>query len=254
MVVNRSRVLADKVDGAGTRYFSVRDSDLAGKTPAQVTQRLTPTAVTPQQNVKTLDIVVALDRPLFVTTTGKAPFAIGTAILDGKVKDLQVNSNINLREVKITGRTRGTNMTMQQRFITNMMLGLPSLPRCRRGRATRRWRRRCEDAPLPRPVEVRRPVDDAIARFGQIVLAYGIPMGYGPITIEIDFLGNISMNDKYPNDIGQYARDVLAKAGVFPPSAPCRKPRLPKVHRGSYCRSCCGIAGRRRSPTSDWWV
>jgi len=102
MVVNRSRVLADKVDGAGTRYFSVRDSDLVGKTPAQVTQRLTPTVVTPQQNVKTLDIVVAVDRPLFVTTTGKAPFAIGTAILDGKVKDLQVDSNISLQEVKIT--------------------------------------------------------------------------------------------------------------------------------------------------------
>jgi hypothetical protein len=73
-----------------------------GKTPAQVTQRLTPTVVTPQQNVKTLDIVVALDRPLFVTTTGKAPFAIGTAILDGKLKDLQVNTNITLPEVKIT--------------------------------------------------------------------------------------------------------------------------------------------------------
>lgn len=102
MVVNRSRVLADKIDGSGTRYFSVRDSDLAGKTPAQVIQRLTPAQVTPQQNVKTLDIVVAVDRPLFVTTTGQAPFAIGTAILDGKVKDLQVNSNISLREVKIT--------------------------------------------------------------------------------------------------------------------------------------------------------
>jgi hypothetical protein len=102
MVVNRSRVLGDKVDGSGTRYFSVRDSDLVGKTPAQVTQRLTPTVVTPQQNVKTVDIVVALDRPLFVTTTGKAPFAIGTAILDGKLKDLQVNTDITLREVKIT--------------------------------------------------------------------------------------------------------------------------------------------------------
>jgi hypothetical protein len=102
MVVNRSRVLGDKVDGAGTRYFSVRDSDLVGKTPAQVAQRLTPTVVTPQQSVKTLDIVVDLNRPLFVTTTGKTPFAIGTAILDGKVKDLQVDINISLQEVKIT--------------------------------------------------------------------------------------------------------------------------------------------------------
>ena len=102
MVVNRSRVLGDKVDGAGTRYFSVRDSDLVGKTPAQVTQRLTPTVVTPQQNVTTLAIVVALDRPLFVSTTGKAPFAIGTALLEGKLKDLRVNTDITLSGVKIT--------------------------------------------------------------------------------------------------------------------------------------------------------
>jgi len=102
MVVNRSRVLADKVDGAGTRYFSVRDSDLAGKTPAQVAQRLAPAAVTPQQNVKTLDIVVAIDRPLFINTPAKTPFAIGTAILEGKVNDLQVNSSISLRAIKIT--------------------------------------------------------------------------------------------------------------------------------------------------------
>lgn len=102
MVVNRSRVLGDKADGSGARYFSVRDLDLAGKTPAQVAQRLTPAVVTPKENLKTLNIVVDLDRPLFVTTTGQVPFAIGTAILDGKLKDLQVNTNITLREVKIT--------------------------------------------------------------------------------------------------------------------------------------------------------
>ena len=107
-------------------------------------------------------------------------------------------------------------MIMQQRFITNMMLGAAFMV------ATQAWAgdKALEKAlrqtpPLPPPVEVRRPVDDALTRFGQIVLAYGIPMGYGPITIEIDYLGNISMNDKYPNDIGQYARDVLAKTGVF---------------------------------------
>jgi hypothetical protein len=102
MIVNRSRVLGDKVDGTGTRYFSVADSDLAGKTPAEVAQRLTPAAVTPQQNVKTMDVVVNLDHPLFVTTTGKEPFMIGTSIIDGKVKDLTVNSEITLGELKIT--------------------------------------------------------------------------------------------------------------------------------------------------------
>lgn len=102
MVVNRSRVLGDKADGSGARYFSVRDLDLVGKTPAEVIERLAPAVVTPNENLKTLNIVVELDRPLFVTTTGTRPFAIGTAILDGKLKDLQVNTNITLREVKIT--------------------------------------------------------------------------------------------------------------------------------------------------------
>jgi len=42
------------------------------------------------------------------------------------------------------------------------------------------------------------------------ILVY--PHGY---VIEIDFLENISGNDKVPNDIGQYARDALAKTGAF---------------------------------------
>ena len=106
-------------------------------------------------------------------------------------------------------------MIMKQRFITNMMLAafIAATPACAGDKALEKALQ--QTPPLPRPVEVRRPVDDAIARFGQIALAYGIPMGYGPITIEVDYLGNISMNDKYPNDIGQYARDVLAKARVF---------------------------------------
>jgi len=69
--------------------------------------------------------------------------------------------------------------------------------------------------PLPAPVEVRRPVDDALERFGQLVLSYGIPMGYGQLVIEIDYLGNGSMNDNFPNDIGQFARDALARTGAF---------------------------------------
>ena len=102
MIINRSRVLGDKVDGAGTRYFSVTDSDLAGKKSDEIARRLSPTVVTPQQKVKTMDVVVDVEHPLFVTTTGKEPFTIGTTIVDGKLKDLQVNSDITLGELKIT--------------------------------------------------------------------------------------------------------------------------------------------------------
>ena len=102
MIENRSVVLKDKADGSGTRYFYVKDSDLAGKTQAEIVQRLTPIAVTPQQKVKTMDVVVDVERPLFVTTEGKQPFTIGTTIVEGNVKDLRVNSDIKLGEVKIT--------------------------------------------------------------------------------------------------------------------------------------------------------
>ncbi len=102
MIINRSRVLGDKVDGAGTRYFSATTSDLAGKKPSEVAQRLTPTVVTPQQKVKTMDVVVDVEHPLFVTTTGKEPFTIGTTIVEGNLKDLQVNSDITLGPLKIT--------------------------------------------------------------------------------------------------------------------------------------------------------
>ena len=70
-------------------------------------------------------------------------------------------------------------------------------------------------APLPPPMEVRRPVDAILKRFGEQVMGYRFPLGYGPITVEIDYLGNISGNDKYPNDMGQYARDAFSKTGAF---------------------------------------
>src|ERR1035441_9627853 len=107
-------------------------------------------------------------------------------------------------------------MTMQPRFITNMMLVAAFIA------ATPVWAgdKALEKAsqktpPLAPPGDLRRPGDVARERFGQIVLAYGIPMGYGTIVIEIDYFGNISMNNKYPNDSGQYARDALAKTGVI---------------------------------------
>ena len=101
MIVNRSRVLKNKVDGAGTRYFSVTDSDLVGKTRAEVVERVTPSVVTPQQKARTMDVLVNIGHPLFVTNAGKTPFMIGTAIIEGKVHELQVNSNITLGELKI---------------------------------------------------------------------------------------------------------------------------------------------------------
>jgi len=67
--------------------------------------------------------------------------------------------------------------------------------------------------PPPVAVEARNPEDEMLHRLREMVIAYGLPMGYGPITIEIDYLGN-PVYDKLPNDIAQIARDIFAKAGI----------------------------------------
>jgi hypothetical protein len=119
MIVNRAHVLKDRVDAEGDLYFFRRYSDVAGKPPQDIEALLTPAPVTPQQKVRTMNLVVDIDHPLFIvtsksssssarkTTDGTTPFMIGTTIIDGKVsRDLQVNSFITLDELKITNKRR----------------------------------------------------------------------------------------------------------------------------------------------------
>jgi hypothetical protein len=119
MIVNRAHSLKDKVDGEGTRYFSRRYSDVAGKPPEEIEALLTPAPATPQQKVRTMNVVVDIEHPLFIvtskssstssrnTTDGTAPFMIGTTIIDGKVfRDFRANSFITLGELKITKTRR----------------------------------------------------------------------------------------------------------------------------------------------------
>ena len=64
-------------------------------------------------------------------------------------------------------------------------------------------------------VAVRRPVDDVLEDFGRMVLTYNTANDKPPVIIEIDFLGNESSVDKYPNDAGQFARNGLERIGQF---------------------------------------
>jgi hypothetical protein len=45
LVRNRARVYGDSISAEGTRYFYVSDSTLRGKTPEEVLQSLSPTAI-----------------------------------------------------------------------------------------------------------------------------------------------------------------------------------------------------------------
>src|SRR5215470_2953990 len=68
-------------------------------------------------------------------------------------------------------------------------------------------------AALPPPMQVKRPVDEVLGKFGDMVDAYSAASGLGPIIVEIDYIGNESSSDKLPNDLGQFARDALEKIG-----------------------------------------
>lgn len=95
MVRNRARVLGDRLSADGTRYFSVADSDLRGKTPDQVLQRLSPSAISTGDHVRQIDIEVNLNTPLTVFTKPGQSIDIGTAQVDGAgVHSITVNSMI----------------------------------------------------------------------------------------------------------------------------------------------------------------
>jgi hypothetical protein len=67
--------------------------------------------------------------------------------------------------------------------------------------------------PLPTPVEVRRPVDDILTDFGNMVFVYrGLD---NPILIEIDLISNQSGNDKLPDDVGQFIRTAIDRIRYF---------------------------------------
>lgn len=95
MVRNRARVFGDQISADGTRYFYVGDSDVRGKTPDQVLQRLSPTAISAGDHVRQIDIVVNLNTPLTVFTKPGQPIYIGTAQVEGAgIQSITVNAMI----------------------------------------------------------------------------------------------------------------------------------------------------------------
>ncbi len=88
---------------------------------------------------------------------------------------------------------------------------LLALPACASDRSLARQRAKADVHP-PSSL-VRRPIDQALDRFGKMLAAYTTAEGIKPVTIEIDFLGNDSGNDQLPSDLGQFARDILARTG-----------------------------------------
>jgi len=105
LVKNRARVFADRVSASGVRYWSLVNSDLNGKTPDQVLQRLSPTAIRASDHVREMDIVVDLKEPLTVFTKPGQSFSIGTAQVDGaRVHSITVTSIISTNGLTIISK------------------------------------------------------------------------------------------------------------------------------------------------------
>lgn len=105
MVRNRARVFQDRVSPSGVKYWSLLDSDLNGKTPDQVLQRLSPTAIGSGDHVREMDILVDLKEPLTVFTKPGQSISIGTALVDGAgISSITVASMISTNGLTIISK------------------------------------------------------------------------------------------------------------------------------------------------------
>jgi hypothetical protein len=97
MIKNRARVFGSQIDAAnGVRYFAVSDSDLIGKTPAEIIQRLSPTPISSGNGLRDMEIVVELRHPLTLYTDGTTEPNIGTAVVQASssARPIEVHSYI----------------------------------------------------------------------------------------------------------------------------------------------------------------
>lgn len=95
MVESRARTLGTRLSASRTRYFSVADVDLIGKSPAEVMERLSPAPVGARDGVRAMEILVDVRRPTALHTRGQIPTDIGTATVSARgVRRFESNATI----------------------------------------------------------------------------------------------------------------------------------------------------------------
>jgi hypothetical protein len=102
MITNRARTLGDQVNASGTRYFSVKSADLQGMTSEQVARRLAPPEVKATDGVRSMDILVDIERP--VTARSSGPAYVGTALVDAATRQISVQSTIIANGLRVIGK------------------------------------------------------------------------------------------------------------------------------------------------------
>jgi hypothetical protein len=104
MIENRARSLGDRTSASGQKYFVVKDADLAGKSPEEVIRRLSPSAIGTVNQVRELNILVELDRPLTILAASGEPVNIGTATVERSVRQIDVRSIILANAITIVNK------------------------------------------------------------------------------------------------------------------------------------------------------
>jgi hypothetical protein len=93
LIENRARTLGNTAtSGSGSRYFFACDASLMGKTADEALRSLSPAPITVQDHVRSLFVLIDLRQPWKLVTTG--PANVGTATVDSRVPQLQVNTSI----------------------------------------------------------------------------------------------------------------------------------------------------------------
>ena len=104
MVKNMARWFQNRVSPSGVRYWSLVDSDLKGKTPDQMLQRLSPPAIQEGGRVR-MDVVVDLKEPLTIFARPGQSISIGTALVDGAgTQSITVTSIISTNGLTIISK------------------------------------------------------------------------------------------------------------------------------------------------------
>lgn len=95
MIKNRARTFSGAANASGTRYFAVTDADIRGKSPQEVIQRLSPSAITNGEAIRRLEILVELREPLTIRGEPGTPVNVGTASTESStLRHLDVRSSI----------------------------------------------------------------------------------------------------------------------------------------------------------------
>jgi hypothetical protein len=99
-IKDRAKAYGEQAAPDGTRYVAITDNDVRGKSPDQIAAILAPKVNA--EDVRKLDMVIDLKRPVTLSSNTNEPVNIGTAqVTAASHLNLDVRSQISISKVKV---------------------------------------------------------------------------------------------------------------------------------------------------------